>query len=436
MPSACGGSKGTEGKAQAARKAGVKREVARERYVGGGRRCNAVLATSVAWSRRFSMVRKRLGHPVFLLVLAAMAVCLASRRRPGESERAVEAHRRRPWRWLLASSFLALLLGAAAVLFSAYAPAPTSEVAAALPASEDLVLASLETEADHLLCLLPPTPESEEADTAGSSLSPDMARLADDLEALVRSLEGPDRVFADIAVAVLDLQSGEGIAIDGDERHLAGCTIKLFPALKAVYDVREGQREFDDTLDYLLQRTVRVSNNVDSHYLIDLVGVPETNAFMTDVIGTRGSIITHAPGYYGENTLYDIAEEENYLTANDLVLAFTKLYRGELTTPELTSHLLDVMTQSWLTPDEYGVILYQAAPPQARIAHKIGYVGPPWNVWNDAGVVMFDRPEGTVAYAVAILTQYNREYDEGPPTARQIADRVFQYFNETYGLGY
>ena len=395
-----------------------------------------MLAASVARSRRFSMVGKRFGHALFLLALAATAVSLARRRRSGEDKPALESRRRRPWRLLLASSFLALLLGAAAVLFSAYAPAPTAEVVSALPGSEGLALEPLEAEVDHLLSLLPPAPEPEEAGTAGPPLSPGMARLADDLEALVHSLEGPDRVSGDIAVAVLDLQSGEGVAVDGDERHLAGCTIKLFPALKAVYDVREGQREFDDTLDYLLQRTVRVSNNDDSHYLIDLVGVPETNAFMAGVIGTSGSIITHAPGYYGENALYDIKEAENYLTANDLVLAFAKLYRGELTTPELTSYLLDVMTQSWLTPAEYGVILYQAAPPQARVAHKIGYVGPAWNVWNDAGVVMFDRPEGTVAYAVAILTQYNRAYGDGPPVARQVAERVFQHFNETYGLGY
>jgi beta-lactamase class A len=326
-------------------------------------------------------------------------------------------------------------LGAAAVLFSAYAPAPSAEVASAGPGGEGLVLEPLAAEVDQLLSLLPLAREPEEA-AAAPPLSPGMARLDDDLETLVRSLEGPDGVSGDIAVAVLDLQSGEGVAVDGDERHLAGCTIKFFPALKAVYDVREGQREFDDTLDYLVQRTVRVSNNADSHYLINLVGVPETNAFMAGVVGTSGSIISHAPGYYGENALYGIEEEENYLTAKDLVLAFAKLYRGELTTPELTSHLLDVMTQSWLTPAEYGVILYQAAPPQARVAHKIGYVGPPWNVWNDAGVVMFDQPEGTVAYAVAILTQYNSEYGEGPPVARQVAERVFQHFNETYALGY
>ena len=94
------------------------------------------------------------------------------------------------------------------------------------------------------------------------------------------------------------------------------------------------------------------------------------------------------------------------------------------------------MTQSWLTPAEYGVILYQTAPPEARVAHKIGYVGPPENVWNDAGLVMFDRPEGTLAYAVAILTQYNQAYGDGPPTARQVAARVFQHFNEAYALGY
>ncbi len=268
------------------------------------------------------------------------------------------------------------------------------------------------------------------------SLSPGMALLRNDLETLVRSLEGTAPASVDIAVAVLDLQSGEAVAVDGDERHLAGCTIKFFPALKAVNDVRDGRRQFDGTLDYLIQRTVRISNNADSHRLINLVGVPETNAFMTGVVGTSGSIITHAPGYFGENERYGIEEEENYLTANDLVLAFTKLYRGELTTPELTAHLLDVMTQSWLTPAEYGVILYQTAPSDTRVAHKIGYVGPPENVWNDAGLIMIDRPEGTVAYAVAILTQYNEAYGDGPPTARRVAERVFQHFNEAYGLGY
>ena len=380
------------------------------------------------------MAGKRSGPALFLLALSATAVFLVRRRRPREAGPGVDVRRRRAWRWLAAASVVVMLLGSATVLFSAYAPAPAPPVASALPTSESLPVQPLQAEVDQLLSLLPSAAEPEE--TAAPPLSPGMARLADDLEALVRSLGGPDHAFADIAVAVLDLQSGESVAVDGDERHVAGCTIKFFPALKAVHDVQQGQRQFDDTLDYLVQRTVRISNNADSHYLIDLVGVAETNAFMTDVVGTSGSIITHAPGYIGESASDGVEDQDNFVTANDLVLAFAKLYRGELTTSELTSHVLDVMTQSWLTPAEYGVILYQAAPPQARVAHKIGYVGPPDNVWNDAGLVMFDRPEGTVAYAVAILTQRNRGYGDGPPVARQVAERVFQHFNETYGLGY
>ena len=382
------------------------------------------------------MASKRSGRALFLVAVVATAVWLTRRRRSGGRPRATVARRRRPWRWLLAASLVVALLGAAVVLFSAYAPAPATQVASAGPTEEALALEPLEAEVGQLLSLLPPAPAPEEAETPEPALSPGMARLAEDLETLVRSLEGPDRSSVDIAVAVLDLQSGEAVAVDGDERHLAGCTIKFFPALKALHDVQEGQRQFDDTLDYLVQRTVRISNNADSHYLIDLVGIPETNAFMTGVVGTSGSFISHAPGYFGENAAYGIEEEDNYLTADDLVLAFAKLYRGELTTPELTAHLIDVMTQSWLTPAEYGVILYQTAPPQARVAHKIGYVGPPENVWNDAGLVMFDRAEGTAAYAVAILTQYNHAYGDGPPLARQVAERVFQHFNEAYGLGY
>ena len=275
----------------------------------------------------------------------------------------------------------------------------------------------------------PPEPPQPE-------LSPAMAQLRGELEALVRSLEGPDRAQADIAVAVVDLQSGEGISVDGGELHLAGCTIKIFPALEALRDVEDGNLDFDGSLDYLIQQTVRVSDNSDSRLLLYLAGLAETNAFMTEVIGTKGSIITHAPGYYGEDAADGVVEMDNYLTADDLALTFSKLYRGELVAPELSSYLLDVMTQSWLTPPEYGVILYQAAPWGARVSHKIGYVDPPSNVWNDAGVVMVDTAEGTIAYAVAILTQYNSDYEDGPPIARQIAERIFQHFNETYGLGY
>ncbi|HJX61724.1 MAG TPA: hypothetical protein VJ578_04055, partial [Dehalococcoidia bacterium] len=273
------------------------------------------------------MASKRSGRALFLLALVVTAAFLVRRRRLGESGRVVGTHRRRPWRWLLASTSGVALLGSAAVLFSAYAPAPAAEVASAGPSGEAVALEPLDAEVGQMLSLLPPAPEPAEVEPAAPPLSPGMARLANDLDVLVRSLEGPDRASVDIAVAVLDLQSGETVTVDGDERHLAGCTIKFFPALKAVYDVREGRRQFDDTLDYLIQRTVRISNNADSHHLIDVVGVPETNAFMTGVVGTSGSIITHAPGYFGENALYGIEEEENYLTAEDLVLAFAKLYR-------------------------------------------------------------------------------------------------------------
>ena len=384
------------------------------------------------------MARKRPGRTFFLVALGATAVFLARRGQPNRAKPGAKIRSRRapPWRWLLLFSCLALPVALAAILFSAYASAPAAKGASGSPPSDDLVLSPSEAEAGQLLCLRPSAAEPDEDSPTDPPLSPGMARLAGDLEVLVRSLEGYNHISVDIAVAVVDLQSGEAAAVDGDEAHLAGCTIKFFPALKALYDVREGRREFDDTLDYLIERTVRISNNEDSHYLIDQVGIPETNGFMANVIGTRGSVINHAPGYYGESAGYGIDEENNYLTANDLVLAFARLYRGELTTPELTTHLLDIMTQSWLTPEEYGVILYSSAPPQARVAHKIGYVGPPDNVWNDAGVVMIDGPEGTVAYAVAILTQYNSEYDDGPPTARRIADRVFEHFNEEYRLGY
>jgi len=112
----------------------------------------------VATSGGLAVTIKRASHTLFLLALAATGVLLVRPRRPTEAGPNANVRRRRPWRWLAAASVVVVLLGSAAVLFSAYTPAPAPQVASALPTSDAVVLGPLEVEVDHLLSLLPPEP--------------------------------------------------------------------------------------------------------------------------------------------------------------------------------------------------------------------------------------------------------------------------------------
>jgi hypothetical protein len=62
----------------------------------------------------------------------------------------------------------------------------------------------------------------------------------------------------------------------------------------------------------------------------------ETNAFTDRRCRTNGSIITHAPGYFGDSTLDGVEDQNNYLTALTLSWPSPSSHRGEITTPELT----------------------------------------------------------------------------------------------------
>lgn len=266
--------------------------------------------------------------------------------------------------------------------------------------------------------------------------------LRAELERFVRAKETNPSNPVDLAIAVIDLQTGEVVSVDGDERHRTGCVGKVFPAFKYVDDVQRGLKPFDDWFEYYLARTVRVSNNADSYTFITAAGIRETNEYLRR-IGLEGTLITHPPAYYGTHERYGYTEPENWTTAGDAALLFAMLWRNELFPPYLSAYVIDVMTQGPATPWEYGVILADSVPAGVRVAHKIGYTYggetpevQPDNVWNDAGLVIVDREGGAQGYAIAILQQNLDWYGGGPAIGREANRIVFSFFNQRYGWGY
>jgi hypothetical protein len=102
--------------------------------------------------------------------------------------------------------------------------------------------------------------------------------------------------------------------------------------------------------------------------------------------------------YYGDGT------QNNLLTALETNMVLTKLYRGQLFNSEWTGYALGVMRN--IKPG-LNYILPGLLPPQATVAHKIGYYADSdgWVV-ADAGIVTFAGTDGRQrAYAITYLSQ-------------------------------
>ncbi len=282
---------------------------------------------------------------------------------------------------------------------------------------------------------VPPTPTPS---PTPSPLEPLHRQLEDFVRAQERDAGNPN----DMAITVIDLQTGEQISIDGKEKHRAGCTGKVFPAFKYVDDVQRGLQPDDDWFRYYLKRTVRDSNNADSYVFITRAGIRETNDYLRR-IGIYDTLITHPPAYYGWHEDFGYTEPENWTTSDDLATIFAKLWRNELFTPWMSAMVIDVMTQGPYTPWEYGIILADSVPDGVRVSHKIGYTYGGWdpaarpdNVWNDGGIVIVERDGRTYAYAIAIMQQNLYWYGGGPGIGREANRMVFAFFNQMYGWGY
>ena len=84
-----------------------------------------------------------------------------------------------------------------------------------------------------------------------------------------------------------------------------------------------------------------------------------------------------------------------------------KLWNGEILTGWARDYVLWSMTIA-IPGQQYS--LGGGVPAEANLYHKIGLIYAPYNTWNDAGIVTFERDGQTYAYAISYLGSYSPDW--------------------------
>lgn len=239
-----------------------------------------------------------------------------------------------------------------------------------------------------------------------------------------------DDHLGDVAVAVVDLQTGEQFHINGQALHVAGSVIKVYIGLSAWRSAQNGLLSFE-TVDDLLFAVFVDQSNAAAAILVQAVGFEAINEEMRR-FGAHHSVLTHHPGYETQQAQGYVANS-NLTTALDSIDALAVLWHGTALSPEASRAFLDRM-DSALT--DYG--LTGGLPPQVRIARKIGWITPEdadadWlnaDAVNDIAIVQFDRDGATYAYAIGVFTQRNLDQLAAWRLTKNISAMVWDFFAE------
>lgn len=223
----------------------------------------------------------------------------------------------------------------------------------------------------------------------------------DDLEAQLRGMVGS--WAGQNAVAVTDLQTGRTIAINGDRQQPAACTPKIFIMVAIAEDISAGKYTTAD-VDDLVRSAMGPSNTAPARELIRIAGNGDINAGIRRVneimqrLGMPSSILSHPPDYWGD---YGYGEGDNLLTANDMNRALAAIWEGRSGLNDWArDYVLWSMTLA-IPGQQYS--LGGPLPDDTILYHKIGLVYEPYNTWNDAGIVVFNRNGHEYAYAISYL---------------------------------
>jgi hypothetical protein len=143
--------------------------------------------------------------------------------------------------------------------------------------------------------------------------------------------------------------------------------------------------------------------------------------------------MTQAPGYFGEEHGYfsDTGEIENWLTGDDLVRVLAGIWNGDGLTAAEREYVLWSLN---LATPFLDAAFRAPLPEDAASFHKIGAIYAPDHVWNDAGVVVFERDGQEYAYAVAFLSWHNSPgYLEGYYLNQSANELVWQALSAFHG---
>ncbi len=229
---------------------------------------------------------------------------------------------------------------------------------------------------------------------------------------------------AEIAVGLIDPETGARLAIRGDRVFHAASTMKI-PVLIEVYrQAAAGRFSLDDSLrienDFtsiadgspfrigddsddalyeragrslpirdLAERMITASSNLATNLIIELVQADSVQRAM-EAMGTRTMRVLRG--------VEDIKAFElglnNTATAADLAMLLDAIRRGETVSPEASKAMRDILLKQ-----EFNEMIPAGLPPGTQVAHKTGWIT---GAVHDAAIVY---PEDASPYVLVILTE-------------------------------
>ena len=246
-----------------------------------------------------------------------------------------------------------------------------------------------------------------------------------------RSLDGV------LAVAILDLSTGQKYLFHADEVLPTASSIKIAILAEFYRQVQQGKLKFTDL--YTLQQAdlvggsgiaealtpgvtrltlrdvaalmISVSDNSATNIIIDRVGMENVNALLDSLGLTRTRL---------RRKMMDLKAagegRENIATPRELMTLLEDLYRGKVLNKAMTEDffkLLSIHKESYI-PREL--------PEDVRVANKPGELE---GVRNDSGIVF----TGNRPYVISVMTTYLRHEGDGGAAIIRISTAAYRMFD-------
>jgi beta-lactamase class A len=240
-----------------------------------------------------------------------------------------------------------------------------------------------------------------------------------------------------LAVAILDLSTGQKYLLHADEVLPAASSIKIAILAELYQQAQQGKLKLTEL--YTLQAgdivggsgianvltpgvtrlklrdvaalMISVSDNSATHVIIDRIGMENVNILL-DSLG-----LTHTRLKRKMMDLKAASEgRENIATPSEMMTLLEDLYRGKVLNKQFTEeffNLLSVHKESYI-PREL--------PEDLRVANKPGELE---GVRNDSGIVF----TGSRPYVISVMTTYLRRERDGGEAIIRISNAAYQIFD-------
>lgn len=230
------------------------------------------------------------------------------------------------------------------------------------------------------------------------------------------------------AVSIKNLESDEGIVVNGEVKLVPASLIKVPLALLFIKDIEEERFYWDTVItleedakayesDFLYSKEPGSEYTVE--YLIDLMLRNSDNTAMnmiyrefytTDEINTR---------FDQDLELPDTRHAPFVTTAVDMEHVFEILYFNLYLSRENSAYVLDILSN---VPAGFNNRIVAGVPSGTKVAHKIGNLD---NVYQDAGIVYSDSGD----YIIVVLAN-NVTYQSAQATIQAVSSATWSFFQD------